>query len=129
MNISAHGPISISILLVLILLAGCGPEFDTLEITPIEPPPVSVSISGEGPIIMPAEMALAVSVRPISGNDKDYDGYDGVDLSSKDEAIFAVAPTNAGRVFILMGIAVGTTCMEVRINGKKEACIDVQVTP
>ena len=110
-------------------LAGCQPEFSTVELEAVSSPPVGVTtVVRDDEVEVPAGVAIAVEVTPLSGNSTPYSGEDKIRLHGRDESVLDAEPTEERRVFVLIGVSPGTTCIEVEINGSEKTCIDATVT-
>lgn len=112
--------------LALVALVGCGPEFDRLVLTPENQPPADVRVSSE-PLRIAAGNVQFVTVEPTSENDQEYDSSTEIALESDDEAVFDVLVGARKREFALVGVAPGSTCMHVELDGDHVDCIDVDV--
>ncbi|MCP4601119.1 MAG: hypothetical protein GY847_11445 [Proteobacteria bacterium] len=125
-----HNRIEITSLFVVLLIAalfgGCKPEYEQLSISPRTSPPSFVDVRSE-PILLTAGAATLVEVDPISAKRKDYEDDTVVELDSLNQNIFDVRSSIEAGEFVLIGVAPGTTCMQVRIDGHFEECINVQV--
>lgn len=108
--------------------AACAPSYGAIDIEPISTPPVSVTVR-DFLIEMPAGIAVVVQVSPRSDNQNEYDDTYKVDLISQDREIFNVYRREDRREFVLVGVAEGDTCVEVRIDGSPQDCIEVTITP
>ncbi len=117
-------------ILSLLLLPACHPMYGHLEIELYSSPPVPVRVSGEE-VELPVGVAIAVDVEPKSGNDYEYFKDDEVELDSEDRQILRVDPTENPRRFVLTGVKVGKTCINVEVLGEQGECIPatVQATP
>lgn len=113
--------------LPLLLLPACNPMYGHLEVELASSPPVPVRVTGLD-IEVPAGVAIAVDVAPISGNDYEYFKTDEVVLSADDRQILRVDPTADPRRFVLTGVAPGDTCVVVEVVGEREECIPAVVT-
>ncbi len=108
---------------------GCSPSFGNLEIEAVSNPPVGVTTTiREDEFEIPAGVAIAVRVTPLSDNATPYEASDRVRLRSQDDSVLDVEPTENRRIFVLIGVAEGDTCVEVEINGGGVDCIDSTVT-
>jgi hypothetical protein len=75
--------------------------------------------------------ALVIQVEPISDNPhEDYENFDLVELVSFNPSVMLVAPSTDVDKFVLIGVGVGETSVEVSINDKDvdtlEARVDAQ---
>lgn len=105
----------------------CSPAFGTVEFESVSTPPVNVTVRGFF-IEMPAGIAAVVRATPLSDSATDYDSGHRVDLISQDRDVFRVERRPSRREFVFVGINPGSTCVEVRIDGRPEDCIEVEIT-
>jgi hypothetical protein len=116
------------VLLTLAPASGCQPDFSGLDFEGVSSPPSGVTtIVRDDEIEIPEGIAIAVRVTPHSSNLTPYDSTNRVELRGRDEAILDVEPTEEERVWVLIGIDVGSTCVEVEIDGREQDCIDASV--
>lgn len=107
-------------------LAACAPEYDHVEIELYSSPPEPVRISGAS-IEIPAGIAVAVEVEPISRGRIEYVNDDEVELDSEDRSILKADPTEHPRRFVLIAVEPGETCVIVEVLGNREDCIPATV--
>jgi hypothetical protein len=113
----------------LLLMAGataCQPKYDGLGIEPVSTPPTSAKVRPHL-FELPVGVAVVISVRPRSSGFEHYDSNTRVELVSLDRNIFDVRRRENEREFVLIGVAPGETCVEVRIDRTPEECIDAVV--
>ncbi|MEZ4452792.1 MAG: hypothetical protein R3B09_25245 [Nannocystaceae bacterium] len=108
-------------------LTACQPDYGSLDISVESSPPVAVDIRDHS-FEVPLGVAVLIKVEPISGNNNDYVETDEVELDSKDSDVLAVDPGSKARTFVLTGRAVGSTCVQVYVNGRAEECIDAKTS-
>lgn len=106
--------------------AACLPDYGAIEVEVGSSPPVPVSIHSRD-FQVPVGISVLINVTPISDNNNEYVETDTVDLTSQDRTILNVEPGPEERSFVLAGVGVGSTCVEVVINGSVEDCIPAEV--
>jgi hypothetical protein len=106
----------------------CQPNYAGISIEPVSTPPTSVTVRPHL-FELPVGVAVAISVRPRSSSNEPYHSNARVELVSLDRNIFDVKRRDDAREFVLVGVAPGETCVEVRIDGVPEECIDAVVRP
>lgn len=115
-----------ALLLLALALAACGPQYKTIELDPVNSPPVPVRISANE-IELPLGIAVAVHAEIFSRTTLEYTDEDRVDLLSRDRAIIDVTPTSGERNFVFVAVALGETCVAVEVNHDEEDCIPARV--
>jgi hypothetical protein len=116
----------IAMLLFGSLAAGCQPHYDGLRIRWLNG---TGEFSAEGLEIVEGQ-ALAVQVTALSDNPyEDYEEFDLIEMHSFNEQIVLVAPADDVDRFVFVGADVGTSAVEVRINGKDVDTITAIVSP
>ena len=115
--------------LAALMLMACvrDEKYDGLSFDIQSSPPVPVSVEGDR-IELVAGIAVKVEVRPRSAG-RSYSRNDQVSLRADDDSIFEVYGAEDPREFVLVGLREGESCLEVRINGRMEDCIEVRVLP
>ncbi len=113
--------------LALLALAGCHPMYAGLEIRLYTSTAEHVVVTDQQ-IELTAGVAVAIEVLPISGNRREYDDDDLLDLRSEREDIVLAGPSERQGWFVLVGIAPGETCVAVVIDSEREDCIPARVT-
>lgn len=119
------------ILLLGLFAAACAddhPIYDGVEFEVESAPPSPVSIESDR-IELVVGVAVKVSAEPISRSDVDYRDRDAFALRSDNPDILEVYNTETDRTFVLVGVAEGRTCLEVKVNRRERECIDVRVLP
>ncbi len=106
--------------------AACLPDYGAIEVEVGSSPPVPVSIHSRD-FQVPVGISVLINVTPISDNNNEYVETDTIELTSQDRAILDVEPGPEDRSFVLVGVGVGSTCVEVVINGSVEDCIPTEV--
>ena len=111
---------------LLLSLAACQPKYDGLIIEPVSTPPTSVTVR---PFLfeLPVGVAVVISVRPRSSGFEHYDSNTRVELVSLDRSVFNVQRREKDREFVLVGVSPGETCVEVRVDGVPQECIEAVV--
>jgi hypothetical protein len=115
-------------LCVALASTGCQPSYNGIAIEPVSTPPTSVTVRPHL-FELPVGVAVAISVRPRSSSHEPYASNARVELVSLDRNVFDVKRRDDRREFVLVGVAPGETCVEVRIDGVPEECIDAIVRP
>ena len=111
---------------LLLLIAACGPRYDGIEIELHTEPPVPVRVSNDE-FELPAGIAVAIDVKPLSSNQFDYYNSDQLELRSDDRQVLRVEPTENPRRFVLVGVNPGTTCVQLEVDYEKHGCIPATV--
>lgn len=116
------------LLLAALALAGvaCGPQYETITFTLRNNPPVAVLVDDDA-IELPVGIAAAIHAELESGTKIEYVD-EPLDLDSQDPAILRVDVGTGARNFVLIGVAVGETCLAVEVEDAQEDCIPVRVT-
>jgi hypothetical protein len=110
-----------------LLSFGCAKEYKNIDFEKVTTPPYQDQVDITSDIIqLPEGVAVAVKTK-LKSKKRAYDKDDKLELQSEDEAVFRVAKTLEARQFVMWGVSPGTTCMTVKVKGKEQACIDVQV--
>lgn len=113
---------------VSLAIGGCAPDYGTVEFGAVSTPPTPVTIRSNF-IEMPVGIGAVVRADPVSDNVNDYDSSYKLDLFSRDRGVFRVHRRANRREFVFVGIAEGSTCLQVEIDGRPHECIDVEITP
>lgn len=109
-----------------LLLGACGPDYGGL----------AVEVEGTtlpGNYVEPHRMSLVVGhvvrvhVRPRSLSSRSYESPSRFELSSADPDVARVYRDPEDWRWVLVGRSVGTTCVEVFIDGRKEDCVELVV--
>jgi hypothetical protein len=122
--IGMHSRVILGMVLGTVLLGGCKPHYDGLQIR---------FLFGEGQhahdrIEVVEGQAVLVEVEPLSDNPyEDYENFDLVELEAFNESTLFVAPAPEPDQFVLAGAALGETVIRVRVNGKHEDTLDAAV--
>ena len=115
-----------ALLLAGLAAAGCQPHYDGLRIRYLNG---FGEFDASGLDIVEGQ-ALAIEVEPISDNPyEDYEDFDIVELDSFNEQIVLVAPADTVNRFVVVGAQVGTSAVDVSINGDDVDTITVNVAP
>jgi hypothetical protein len=113
---------------LLLASSACQPSYAGLSIEPVSIPPTSVTVRSHL-FELPVGVAVVISVRPRSSSQEPYASSAWIELVSLDRSVFEVKRRDDPREFVLVGVAPGETCVEVRIDGVPEECIDAVVRP
>lgn len=111
--------------LALLALAGCHAMYAGLEIRLYTSTTEPVVVTDQQ-IELPAGLAVAIEVLPLSGNRREYDD-DALVLRSEREDILLAEPADRQGWFVLVGVAPGETCVAVELDGEREDCIPARV--
>jgi hypothetical protein len=111
--------------LVLLGASACGPSYDTLEVGWIQGP-VEAEASGRG-FSVPEGKLLVFSADAESSRGRDFEATDVLELVSERPAVARVEQGLAVGTWMIMGVAEGSTMLEVRIDGELQAQIPVDV--
>lgn len=111
--------------LLAVAAVGCGPRYQAITFTLLNNTPLPVVVDEDG-IEIPVGIAASVSARLHSSSMIEYD-QEALDLDSKDRGVLASDPGPGARTFVLTGVAVGETCLEVQVEFAEEDCIPVKV--
>lgn len=107
-------------------LVGCGPQYREIELTVRNQPPIPIRISGDE-IELPVGIAVSVHAEVFSATRLEYTDEDVVDLISQDRDVLLAEATAGERNFVLVGAAIGETCLSVEVNFEEQECIPVKV--
>lgn len=100
-------------------------KYGDVSLTALNNPPGIVSLEDDE-IGLSAGAAAYISTRLESRTDENYPSSTELDMRSRDPEIFQVY-NGEGRAFVLIGIAEGTSCLEIVVNNTVEDCIDVVI--
>lgn len=105
-------------------LAACQPHYDGLEIRYVNG---TGEFDSNGLEIREGQ-AIAIEVTPLSDNRyEDYEDFDIVELNSFNPNVLVTAPSTDINRFVLIGVAVGQTDVDVEINGRDVDTISAKV--
>jgi hypothetical protein len=105
--------------------SACGPSYDTLEVDRIQGATEASISSSE--LRVPEGRLVVFSAEPSSRRGRDYDVTDELELVSASPAVARVERGIAVDTWVVMGVARGSTTLEVRIDGELEDRITVDV--
>jgi hypothetical protein len=109
-----------------VLASGCQPHYDGLRIRYLN----GTGNFSQGGLEIEEGQALAVQVEALSDNPyEDYEAFDIIEMRSFNEHIVLVAPADDIDRFVFVGAAVGTSAVEVIINGDEVDTITAIVSP
>lgn len=114
-------------LLAAALLPACGPQYQTITFELRSQPPLPVRISADE-IEIPAGIAVSVHATLESSTRIEFVPDDALDLDSQDRGILLSDATPGSHNFVLVGVAVGETCLQVEVEYEEQECIPVRVT-
>jgi hypothetical protein len=106
--------------------SACSPSYDTLEVGWIQGP-VEAEASSRG-FSVPEGKLVVFSAAPTSDAGRDFEAIDVLALSSEQPTVARVEQGLAAGTWMIMGVAEGSTMIEVRIDGELEDRITVDVT-
>jgi hypothetical protein len=105
-------------------LGACQPHYDGLEIRYIN----GVGELDSDGFQVREGQAIVVEVTPLSDNPyEDYEAFDIVELTSANPNVLVTAPSTDVNRFVLIGVLVGQTVVDVEINGRDVDTIDAKV--
>lgn len=123
-NISRALLCTIGLALATIVGAGCKPHYDGLEIRTLN----GSDAFQDGVLEVEEGKAIVIEVEPISDNPhEDYENFDLVELVSFSPSVMLVAPSTDVDKFVLIGVSVGETSVEVSINDDDVDTLDARV--
>ena len=106
-----------------LVLAACGPDYDGLSITLVGGDAEDIDRDG---MVVTEGRAAVIEVEPRSRR-KDFDATDELTLESADESVAQVDPGVRVDTWMVRGVAPGETDVEVRIDGALEDRITITV--
>ena len=110
----------------LLLAAGCQPHYDGVRIR-------THNDSGDWDgrsITVDEGTALVISIQPDSSNPfEDYEAFNIVRLEALDENVVLAAPADEIDRFVLVGVGVGRTTIDLTIDHKLVETLDAEVVP
>jgi len=112
--------------LVLAGTSACTPSYDTLEVDWIQGS-IGAEASGEGFAVQEGKL-IVFSAEPVSSRVRDYEVTDVLELSSEAPSVARVEQGLAVGTWMIMGVARGSTTVEVWIDGELEDRIPLDVT-
>lgn len=101
---------------------GCHP-FDRVDFDALTTPPVAASVTFEK-VTIPKGIAIAVEAHPMSG-DEELDAK--LELRSRDTRVLGVDAGVDDGTFVLYGVSVGSTVIDVYYDGELEDEIPAEV--
>jgi len=110
----------------LLLLVGCAPDYAGFEVESVGPPEDGVSIANDR-FGLRVGLVAFIYGRPRSSTAQLFESSDSVALVSRNDGVVQVLPHTEEWKWILVGRSGGTTCIEVRIDGYSEECIETIV--
>ena len=112
--------------LVLAGASACAPTYDTIDVEWIQGS-VGAEASDEGFSVQEGKL-IVFSAKPQSARGRDYEAIDVLELASEEASVARVEQGLAVGTWMIMGVARGSTMLEVRIDGELEDRIPVDVT-
>ncbi len=111
---------------LLLLAAGCQPHYDGVRIR-------AHNGAGEvrgNDIEVVEGQALVISIRPKSSNPfEDYETFNIVRLEALDETVVLAAPADEIDRFVIVGVGVGFTTIDLTIDHRLEDTLEAEVVP
>lgn len=104
---------------------GCGPQYQAITFTLRNTPPTPVEVD-DHLIEIPVGIAASIHAELESGTNIEYVD-EPLELISQDRDVLLVEPSGGERNFVLVGVAVGETCLAVEVDHAEEDCISVRV--
>lgn len=123
------GDLRIRMGMLAVVLAGasaCAPSYDTLEVDWIRGS-AGADASADGFSVQEGKL-IVFSAKPESGRGRDYEAIDVLELDSEAPEVARVEQGIAVGTWMIMGVARGSTTLEVRIDGELEDRIPIAVT-
>lgn len=123
------GDLRIRLGLITLVFAGataCSPSYDTLEVGWIQGSAGAEASDRE--FSVQEGKLIVFSAKPESGHGRDYEALDVLELASEAPQVARVEQGLAVGTWMIMGVARGSTTLDVRIDGKLEDRIPVEVT-
>ena len=111
---------------VLAGASACAPTYDTIDVEWIQGS-VGAEASDEGFSVQEGKL-IVFSAKPQSARGRDYEAIDVLELASEEASVARVEQGLAVGTWMIMGVARGSTMLEVRIDGELEDRIPVDVT-
>ncbi|MEM6292450.1 MAG: hypothetical protein AAGA54_14340 [Myxococcota bacterium] len=115
------------VLLAAVLLGGCSPDYGGLAIE-AEGTLLSGTTVSSRRLNIVLGHALRVHARPRSLTSQVYEDASRVELVSAEDSIVRVYRDQEDWRWVFVGRGVGTTCIEVLIDGSVEECVEVVVS-
>jgi hypothetical protein len=112
--------------LVLVGATACAPTYDTLEVDWIRGS-ADAEASDRGFSVQEGNL-IVFAAKPASARGRDYEVTDVLELASEEPGVARVEQGLAVGTWMVMGVARGSTTLEVRIDGELEDRIAVDVT-
>lgn len=112
--------------LFVLALAGCGPDYGGLAIE-VEGVALPGDVVDSHRVSLVLGHVVRVHARPRSLTSQVYEDPNRFDLASADEDIGRVYRDADNWRWVIVARSVGTTCVEVRIDGRKEECVELTV--
>ena len=107
--------------------SGCvQPEFGELRVEQRSFPPLAVEVDDEQ-VVLPVGIALALKVKPVSGNRQKYTSNDELEFSSDNPSVMDAFQIDQTSEVIITGVRTGNSCLRVIVNHGEVACLDVRV--
>jgi len=110
-----------------LLATACQPRYDGVDLTLVNNPPVPPYID-DTQIEIPLGIAAVVEVEPLSSTRFNYYTDDPLELRSRDPDVLRVEATENPRQFVLIGVGVGETCVDIEVLHEDRGCIPATVT-
>lgn len=111
--------------LVLASATACTPSYATLEVERIHGSS-DAEVSADG-FVVPEGTLVVFTADAVSSSVRDYEVTEELELSSVDPSVARVEQGLAVGTWMIMGVAQGSTTIEVRIDGVREDQIPVDV--
>jgi hypothetical protein len=109
-----------------VLVAGCQPHYDGVKIREHNG---SGEVRGSSIEVIEGQ-ALVISIRPASSNPfEDYEAFNIVRLEALDENIVLAAPADEIDRFVIVGVGIGRTTIDLTIDGRLEDTLDAETIP
>lgn len=114
-------------MLLMALATGCAPKYDGLGLRAVDPYPDEVAVSSEQIVLVVGAPVLVRAEIESARRTQFERGEDALELRAEDPGVVLADRTEAPWEFVLVGVAVGETCVRVFVDGDEEACVPAQV--
>jgi hypothetical protein len=98
-----------------LVLAACQPRYEELEIEVAGSAQVHVRTDE---IRIPEGMVAAIRVKPVASGRREYEAFHLVEMTSRDETVLMVREGPELDMFVLVGVSVGETTVDVSIRNR-----------
>ncbi len=115
------------IALLALLTLACKPRYGEIDLTLGGASDPRVTLEADE-IVLPIGLAAVLQARLHSDSNVEYTrGVDELELRSEDRTIALVERTERDWEFVVIGVAVGETCLTTVVNDEEQDCTPVRV--